>query len=104
MSIFLLNECLYLIGLPDLFARDNNILILFLALSVFCFVIHLPYSYNKFINIMSGYNLSIYMVHLIFLGMSTDAIRHMLDVHPLIHVVVTIISLYTISVIIEHYA
>ena len=42
------------------------------------------------------------MVHLIFLGMSTDAIRHMLDVHPLIHVVVTIISLYTISVIIEY--
>ena len=52
---------------------------------------------------MSGYNLSIYMVHLIFLGMSTDAIRHMLDVHPLIHVVVTIISLYTISVIIQCY-
>lgn len=102
MSIFLLNECLYLIGLPGLFARDNNILILFLALSVFCFVIHLPYSYNKFINIMSGYNLSIYMVHLIFLEMSTDTIRRMLDVPPLIHVVVAIISLYTISVIIEY--
>lgn len=101
LVIYVLNEVMYKVGFPGLFARDNNLLIVALAVSVFYFVIHKPAGTSSFINRLAVFVLPVYIIHIILLKQACQYMTAYVNLHPLIIVAVIIPLLFILSILID---
>lgn len=101
MTIWLLNEILNSLGMPSLFARDNNILIIMLSISIFYTFLSLPEKNNILMITLSKYVLPLYILHLMFFREICLVIYDRIHVEAITQIPISIICVIVISLFIE---
>ena len=96
-----LNEILSLLNLQPYFCRDNNVLILILALSIFYWVINMKPLMNYTLNQLSSYVFPIYIIHTIFLPIICKQLYNT-QIPYIFQFIIGCISLFFISIFIDY--
>lgn len=101
ITIWLLNEILNSIGMPSLFARDNNILIIILSISIFYTFLSLPEKNNIIMITLSKYVLPLYILHLMFFREICSVIYDRIHIEAITQIPISIICVIVISLFVE---
>ncbi|MDD6826542.1 MAG: hypothetical protein PUE12_10645 [Oscillospiraceae bacterium] len=99
---FGLNEILNYFNLPLFFARDNNILILIMALCFFYLFIKRKPLHNVFFNTIASYVLYIYVIHIEIMNYNLWNCVYFDYLPIIINIFFIIIFLFVVSIAIEY--
>lgn len=102
LLIFGLNEILSWLGYSQIFGRDNNLLIIILAISIFYTALEHPVHYNAYINRIATYVMPIYIIHMNLKYFVCYHFKTYTSLPILLQIINSIVILFILSIFVEY--